>query len=128
MAHILSGSNPRWVITTRYLENYGSTETENAHASAWKAKTGNNYIVEGLSRDNDAMALVQLKFAIGPNPKAIEVVQKATPYDWWEDWLNELGYQPEADFYRDTAIHIHVDENGQAHNPTPIGRVYPEDH
>lgn len=120
MTMLLMNENPVWVVTTQYLENYGSTDKTNAYAWGWKIKFGNTYCVEGLSSSADAMALVQLGFAIEPNPKSMEVVKKAEPYDSWIEWLRGFRYEHEANFYRESAIHIHLNEKGEAHIAVPL--------
>ena len=50
-----------FIVTTQALENYGAHAEDGKFASGnayWKFKSGQDYMVEGLDRPQDAMAFV----------------------------------------------------------------------
>jgi len=87
----------QYVITTQFLENYGSQSEDGKFASGnayWKMKGGSDYCVSGLDRIQDAVAFVaalRIQNGIGA---------KEFPVDWktYDAWAAEL---PEDKDYRE---------------------------
>lgn len=86
----------KFVVTTQFLENYGSHCESGRFSDGnayWKMKGGDDYIVCGLDRIQDAVAFVaaiSMQNGIGG---------KEFPVDWksYEDWARDL---PEDEEYR----------------------------
>lgn len=89
-----------FIVTTQTLENYGAHSDSGKFADNnhyWKMKGGNEYLVRGLDRPQDAMAFVMAAFSentVGYKEFPIEV----KTMDEWREGL------PEDREYRDFLI------------------------
>lgn len=86
----------RFVIRTQTLENYGAHCEDGKFSSGnayWKFKSGNDYLVYGLDRMQDAVAFVMAAFSEN------EIGYKEFPIEFLEEheWLAQL---PEDEEYR----------------------------
>ena len=97
----------KFVISTQYLENYGAHcedgkfSTGNAY---WKMKGGNDYIVSGLTRVQDAVAFVMAKFGVN------DISQKEYPtaFRTYDEWQDELAQESDdyAEFLKGCAKEV----------------------
>ena len=79
----------KFVISTQCLENYGAHLEDGKFTSGnayWKMKGGSDYIVEGLTRIQDAVAYVMAKY--GENDLGYK--EFPTQFRTFEDWKEEL--------------------------------------
>lgn len=82
-----------FIVTTQTLENYGAHCEDGRFASGnayWKMKGGNDYLVRGVDRPQDAMAFVMAAFSennIGYKEFPVEVKTMAE----WRETLPEDG-------------------------------------
>jgi hypothetical protein len=98
-----------YVVTTQFLENYGAHTEDGRFSSGnayWKFKGGSDYVVDGLDREQDAVAFVAA-LCIQNN-----LACKEFPVKWqtYEEWVDSL---PEDKDYREFLIEsaICVDAN-----------------
>ena len=86
-----------FVVRTQILENYGAHAAGGTYAAGehyWKAKGGNDYLVTGLDRYQDAWAFVAAAFmenSIGYKEFPTECITE-------EEWIAQL---PDDAEYRD---------------------------
>lgn len=78
-----------YVVTTQFLENYGAHTEDGRFSSGnayWKFKGGSDYVVDGLEREQDAVAFVAA-LCIQNN-----LACKEFPIKWqtYEEWVNSL--------------------------------------
>lgn len=82
-----------FIVTTQTLENYGAHCEDGRFASGnayWKMKGGNDYLVRGVDRPQDAMAFVMAAFSennIGYKEFPVEVQTMSE----WRETLPEDG-------------------------------------
>lgn len=102
-----------FVVTTQFLENYGAHCESGRFADGnayWKMKGGDDYIVRGLDRIQDAVAFVAaiaMQNGIGG---------KEFPVDWknYDEWERDL---PEEEDYREFIL-----EQAQEVDPRTYGK------
>ena len=73
-----------FVISTQYLENYGGGSED----PYWKFKWGEDYIVTGCDRIQDAVAFICKEYSTVHSDDMKEFPQEWRTYD---DWLDELS-------------------------------------
>ena len=84
-----------FVISTQYLENYGAHvddgkfETGKYH---YKFKPGEDFLVRGFDRIQDAVAYIAEKYCSVDSPAGKEFPRKWRNYD---DWMAELAEHDE---------------------------------
>ena len=110
-----------FVIRTQTLENYGAHAAEGTYAAGehyWKMKGGNDYLVYGLDRVQDAAAFVAAAFTEN------SVGYKEFPVEWMteEEWIAQLPDDAEyRDFLKEQVLVV---------SPTAgrtVNRGYPEE-
>ena len=105
----------KYVITTQYLENYGSHCEDGTYKNEnhyWKFKSGTDYIVTGLDRLPDAVAFVQA--SLHNHGNCIHIKEFPRVWRTFEEWEQELS-ELESDYeacLRETAKRL--DPRGQA--------------
>jgi len=86
----------KYVVTTQGLENYGAHCEDGKFSSGnsyWKFKSGQDYLVEGLDRPQDAMAFVAaigIENGIGWKEFPSEVVA-------YDEFLSQFDMEDEYD-------------------------------
>jgi hypothetical protein len=78
-----------FVVKTQILENYGAHSEDGKFSSGnayWKFKGGNDYIVNDVTRPQDAMAFVAAKFS----ENNISFKEFPTKVITWQEWQDEL--------------------------------------
>jgi hypothetical protein len=101
-----------FVISTQTLENYGAHSEDGKFASGnayWKFKGGTDYIVDGLDREQDAVAFVAA-LCIENN-----LGYKEFPVEWktYEEWRNDLPEGEYGEFLYGNAKHVNPKEGKQ---------------
>lgn len=102
----------KFVITTQVMENYGAHTGDGKFSSGnayWKMKGGTDYVVEGLTRIQDAVAFVMAKFSEN------DLGYKEFPikFSTFEEWEDALLIDTDQD-YRDyiTSCLVYVSPEG----------------
>lgn len=86
-----------FVVHTQYMENYGAHSESGRFAKNnhyWKFKFGSTYIVEGLDREQDAMAFVAT-IAMTNDCSQKEWPCHCQPYQEWES-----EFSGDADYWK----------------------------
>lgn len=81
----------KFVVTTQIMENYGAHDEDgrfNSGNAYWKFKGGNEYVVHGLERSQDAMAFVAA-ISMENNLSFKEFPTEVVEYSEWYDRLPE---------------------------------------
>ena len=87
-----------FIVDTQGLENYGAHSEDGKFSSnnhAWKYKTGTSYMVQGLDREQDAMAFVAaigIENGLGWKEWPSEVTTIA---DWEQQWDESCPHDKE---------------------------------
>lgn len=98
-----------YVVTTQFLENYGTSYKEGA--PRWKFKGGTDYIVSGLEREQDAVAYVAA-LCMQNNIQVKEFPISWTTYD---EWLSNLPNDEEyRKFIMQTAVEVNPNKESMA--------------
>ena len=104
---------PRFVITTQYLENYGCPSgTSNFEAGGfyWRFKPGDDYLVSGFDRIQDAVAYITEKCC-----SVAGEAGKEFPIKWRTEleWYEELGGVSEdyVEYLLDTVYKVEYKES-----------------
>lgn len=85
-----------FVVTTQVLENYGAHSEDGRYSSGnayWKMKGGNDYLVKGVDRAQDAMAFVMAAFSeneIGYKEFPVEVNEA---WEWKSNLPDDKEYR-----------------------------------
>ena len=101
----------KFVITTQVMENYGAHTGDGKFSSGnayWKMKGGTDYVVEGLTRIQDAVAFVMAKFS----ENDLGYKEFPVKFSTFEEWEDALLIDTDQD-YRDyiTSCLVHVSPN-----------------
>jgi hypothetical protein len=105
--------NTTYIVTTQGLENYGAHAesgkfSDNNHY--WKFKSGTEYMVTGLDREQDAMAFVMAIGAengIGWKEYPCDI---QTNEDWMKQW--DMSDENDKEYYEFKMKHmVKVDPN-----------------
>lgn len=83
-----------FVISTQYLENYGFPSGNGSFKAGghyWKFKGGDDYIVTGFDRIQDAVAFIAQKYCAVSDDGGKEFPTKWRTYNEWLDEINELS-------------------------------------
>ena len=110
-----------FIVRTQILENYGAHADEGSYSRGqhyWKAKGGNDYLVTGLDRYQDAWAFVAAAFSensIGYKEFPTECITE-------EEWIASLPDDAEyRDFLKEVVLVVSPATGKQ------ITRGYPEE-
>jgi|TARA_B100000035_G_scaffold99306_1_gene84288 hypothetical protein len=104
-----------FVVKTQILENYGAHCEDGKFASGnayWKFKGGNDYVVTGLDRIQDAVAYVAaicIDNSLGWKEFPIEY----KTYDEWVDELDTLD-NDYREFILEQALHVNPEKMKEA--------------
>ena len=85
-----------FVVRTQTLENYGAHSEDGRFSSGnayWKAKGGNDYLVQGLNRFEDAWAFVMTAFSENNIYCKEFPVECITEEEWIEQLPDDPGYR-----------------------------------
>jgi hypothetical protein len=101
----------KFVITTQIMENYGAHTGDGKFSSGnayWKMKGGTDYVVEGLTRIQDAVAFVMAKFS----ENDLGYKEFPVKFSTFEEWEDALLIDTDQD-YRDyiTSQLVYVSPN-----------------
>ena len=102
----------KFVISTQYLENYGFPSGNGSFKAGgfrYKFKGGDDYIVSGFDRIQDAVAYIAEKYCAVADDAGKEFPTKWRNYD---DWLVELAELDEdyRQFLLDVATEVEYKE------------------
>lgn len=99
----------KFVVMTQYLENYGAHCEDGKFANGnayWKFKGGSDYLVEGLEREQDAMAFVA-SICMENNLYCKEFPSSVQTYDeWLESEFNGLQADYNKEYFEFRMEHI----------------------
>tara|TARA_B100000035_G_scaffold189268_1_gene161601 strand:+ start:5075 stop:5422 length:348 start_codon:yes stop_codon:yes gene_type:complete len=112
-----------YVVSTQILENDGAEVGSGAFAEGlhrWKYKGGDDYVVQGLEREQDALAFVAAIVTTN-NLGHKEYVKTIRTYEKWDEELNDLDPRSK-EFYQEHAITINP--NTYKEMIYPNGRSY----
>ena len=112
-----------YVVSTQILENDGAEVGSGAFAEGlhrWKYKGGEDYIVTGLEREQDALAFVAAIVTTN-NLGHKEYVKTIRTYEKWDEELNDMDPRSK-EFYQEHAITINP--NTYKEMIYPNGRSY----
>lgn len=96
-----------YVVSTQILENDGAEVGSGAFAEGlhrWKYKGGEDYIVTGLEREQDAMAFVAAIMTTN-NLSYKEFVKCIRTYSEWQAILEDMDPRSK-EFYEEQAIEV----------------------
>lgn len=96
-----------YVVSTQILENDGAEVGSGAFADGqhrWKYKGGDDYVVKGLEREQDAMAFVAAIVTTN-NLGHKEFVKTIRTYEEWDNVLNDMDPRSK-EFYKEHAITV----------------------
>ena len=96
-----------YVVSTQILENDGAEVGSGAFAEGlhrWKYKGGEDYIVTGLEREQDAMAFVAAIVTTN-NLGHKEFVRSVRTYAEWQTVLDDMD-ERSKEFYEEQAIEV----------------------
>lgn len=112
-----------YVVSTQILENDGAEVGSGAFAEGlhrWKYKGGDDYVVQGLEREQDALAFVAAIVTTN-NLGHKEYVKTIRTYEKWDEELNDMDPRSK-EFYQEHAITINP--NTYKEMIYPNGRSY----